>query len=273
MPAFLRLVASLSLLLLALSAQAADKALRNFDAIVASGELRIGVALFTPWTMKNAKGELVGSEIDVGRRLAADMNLKPVFTLVEWDTIIPALNQGDIDVIIGGMAITPARALKVNFSQPYAQSGVTIATNIKLTKGLNSVEDLNQPDVAIGVVKDSVADDFTRRRFSKASIKSFPTQEQASDALKRGLIHAYAGSVPTPRFLSLANPDLIDAPLGSRTLLPYNEAFAVRKGDPDLVNFLDAWVMARTADSWLPSVRSHWFESLDWQQDAKGGAQ
>ncbi|MDY0006850.1 MAG: transporter substrate-binding domain-containing protein [Spongiibacteraceae bacterium] len=272
MPAMLRTALTFCVLLLTLTAQAADNPRRDFAAIVASGELRMGVALFAPWTLRNAKGELTGSEIDVGRRLAADMNLKPVFTLLEWDKIIPALQKGDIDVIVAGMAITPARALQVNFSRPYAESGVSLASNVKLTEKFDSLDDLNQPDVAIGVVKDTAAEDYARRRFNRASIKTFPTQEQVNDALKRGLVHAYAGSMPTPRFLALANPGLIDAPLGSRALLPYHEAFAVRKGDPDFVNFLDAWVLARSADRWLDSVRNFWFDSLDWQNAAGGKA-
>jgi polar amino acid transport system substrate-binding protein len=50
-----------------------------------------------------------------------------------------------------------------------------------------------------------------------------------------------------------------------KPLVATREAFAVRRGDNDFVNFLNAWVVARDADAWLTSTRKYWFESLNWQ--------
>ena len=43
-------------------------------------------------------------------------------------------------------------------------------------------------------------------------------------------------------------------------------AFAVAKGDPDFLAFLNAWITAREADTWLDTRRAHWFESVRWRQ-------
>ena len=78
-------------------------------------------------------GELYGFELDVANKLAEDMGVKAELKVYEWDDIIAALVEGEIDIIAGGMAITPARALKVNFTRPYASSGITMATNMSIT--------------------------------------------------------------------------------------------------------------------------------------------
>jgi len=98
------------------------------DDILDKGTIRVGVAEFVPWTFRAESGDLVGFEVDVAKKIASDMGVAAEFKVYEWDAIIPALQNDEIDVIAGGMAITPERALKVNFSRPLAKSGVGLAT-------------------------------------------------------------------------------------------------------------------------------------------------
>ena len=80
----------------------------------------------------------------------------------------------------------------------------------------------------------------------------------------KGLLHAYIRSEPEPHLLALRHPKEVDVPM-AKPLLATREAFAVRRGDNDFVNFLNAWIVARDADTWLASTRKYWFESLNWQ--------
>jgi polar amino acid transport system substrate-binding protein len=253
-------------LLLAFSAwsQASDKQ-RDLDTIVASGELRVGLSLFTPWTMKGKDGNLVGSEVDVALRLATDMGVEAKLAVFEWDKLIDALNAGEIDIIIAGMAITPARALQVYFSNPHASAGIGLVANTELTENFKSIDDMRRKSVHVGVVKGTVGEKMANRLFSKATIKSFPEEQDAVDALLDGKLHAFVETNPMPKFLALKYPSKLDVPV-EKPLYRTREAFAVRKGDHDFVNFLNAWIVARTADSWLESTRDYWFESLDWQE-------
>jgi polar amino acid transport system substrate-binding protein len=73
---------------------------------------------------------------------------------------------------------------------------------------------------------------------------------------------------PLPKFLSLKYPQKVDLPL-VKSLLSFKEGLAINKGDADFINFLDAWVVARTADAWIPGVRRYWLETLDWQEQVK----
>ena len=96
------------------------------ETIKKRGVIKIGLDLFVPWSMRDKNGDLVGFEPDVGRKLAADMGVEVEFVPTKWAGIIPALVAGKFDVIISGMTVTPARNLTVNFSEPYAFSGLTI---------------------------------------------------------------------------------------------------------------------------------------------------
>ena len=93
-----------------------------FDSVIEEvqdrGTLRVGLGLFEPWSACNADGELVGFEIEVANRLAEDMGVEVEFARTNWNYIIPSLIAEEFDVIISGMTILPARALKVNFHVP-----------------------------------------------------------------------------------------------------------------------------------------------------------
>ena len=105
------------------------------ETIKKRGVIKIGLSLFVPWSMRDLNGDLIGFELDVGRELAADMGVEVEFIPTSWDGIIPALVSGNFDVIISGMTVTPQRNLTVNFTQPYAFSGLTILANTAHTGG------------------------------------------------------------------------------------------------------------------------------------------
>lgn len=111
--------------------------------------VHIGLSIFTPWSMRDINGELIGFELDVGGALAEDMGVNVEFVPTAWDGIIPQPVSGNFDVIISGMSVTPARNLTINFTNPYAYSGLTILSNTDMTDGF-TLKDYNSADVTFG---------------------------------------------------------------------------------------------------------------------------
>jgi polar amino acid transport system substrate-binding protein len=235
------------------------------DEVLARGTLRVGLSLFTPWALQDKDGKLQGFEVQVATQLAKDIGVKPEFKVVEWDQLIDTLNRGEVDAIIAGMGITPRRALRVNFTIPYAASGISMATYLEGTKDVKSLAEMNVPRIRVAVVGGTVSDTLAREVFDKAQIRVFSTSDGAKEALLKGEVQAYVESSPIPRFIALEHPDKVDVPL-SKPLLTYKTAMAVRKGDPDFLAFLNAWITAREADGWLPTTYKYWFKSLRWRQ-------
>ncbi len=237
------------------------------DDILDRGTIRVGVAEFVPWTIRTKSGELIGFEIDVAKKIASDMGVKPEFTVYEWEKIIPALQQGEIDVIAGGMAITPGRALQVNFSRPLATTGITLATNTSKTKNISSLKHLNDERVVITVVADTLALSVAQTFFDQATIKVYPTSDLAIKDVLEDRAHAFVATVPEVNFLALKNAGKIDVPL-AEPIMASSEGLAVKRGEQELVNFLNAWVIARQTDKWLGTARDYWFKTMDWVPEA-----
>lgn len=227
------------------------------------GSLRIGVSAFVPWTFRNTDGALEGFEIDLGQRIAQDIGVEVEFVEVPFAEIMAQLNAGDIDMIAAGMAITPERALEINFTRPYFESGVTLATNTAATAGIDSLQAVNAAEVSIAVVEGTLAAGLAARLFDQATVVTFPDSEAARAAVLSGDAPIYLASVPEATFFSLTHPGEIDLPTGE-PLVRSAAGFGVKKGEHDWRAFLDAWIVARTADLFIPTVHSVWFESIDW---------
>lgn len=238
-----------------------------FSDIVERGSVKIGVSAFVPWTVVKPDGELLGFEVDVGEKIAADMGVKAEFRVYEWNKIIEALQKGEIDMIAAGMAITPQRALKVAFSNPYFSSGVTLAANIEATKDIDSIEALNRPEITIVTVSGTLSHSVATRVFDQAKLMAVSSAEEAKEAVINGTAMAYVASVPEARFLSLTNPEEVDLPLG-KPLISSVAGFGVKIGEQNWLNFLNAWIASRQADKWLGSTYEYWFGTLSWQEEA-----
>jgi len=237
------------------------------DDILERKTLRVGVAEFVPWTMRGKSGELIGYEIDVARKIAEDMGVEASFRVYDWEDMIPALERGDIDIIAGGMAITPARALRVNFTRPLADSGVGLVTNTSMTEDIRMLPELNNESITITTVSDTLAASVAEKLFGDANIKIYEAPGEAEADLIEGRAHAYIAGMPEARFLALQNPDKLDLPI-DKPLLASSEALAVNKGEQQFLNFLDAWVTARRTDQWLQTARDYWFGTLEWTEPA-----
>ena len=216
--------------------------------------------------MKTQSGELIGFEIEIAEKIASDMGVQAEIVLYEFEKLIPALQQGEIDVIAGGMAITPRRALQVNFSQPLANSGVSIATNTNKTQNISELRHLNAENVVISVVADTLAHSVALTFFGQAKINVHATSDLAVKDILEDRAHAYVASEPEINFLALMNKRKVDVPM-SEPIMASSEGLAVKKGEQALLNFLNSWVVARRTDKWLGTTRDYWFETIDWVPD------
>jgi len=220
---------------------------------------------FVPWAMKDKAGRLIGFEVDVATRLAKDMGVKVEFIPTKWSGIIPALLTGKFDIIIGGMGIRPDRNLKVNFSLPYDYTGMSIVAHKELARGFSSLNDFNRPEVTIAARLGTTAAAAVKQYLPRAKVRLFDNEAQAVQELLLGRAHAVVASAPLPQFQALKHPDKLFVPIKD-TFTKEPIGFAVRKGDPDMLNYLDNWIRVVDSEGWLKMRKQYWFETQDWEK-------
>jgi polar amino acid transport system substrate-binding protein len=241
---------------------AADSAI---EAIKARGSLIVGLSTFVPWAMLDKNGELVGFEIDVATKLAEDMGVEVEFVPTAWDGIIPALISGRFDVIISGMSVTPQRNLTVNFTDPYAFSGLRIAVAKKHEGTIDSLDDMNRADFTFALRRGATPVPFVQAAFPDAQIIQFDEDGASLQEVLNGNADATVASEPSPSRYVAEYPDQLFIPIDDL----YNvtaESFAVRKGDPDALNFFNNWIAINWRNGFLDERHDYWFRTQDWTE-------
>lgn len=71
-------------------------------------------------------GEIVGFDIDLMKAIGEEMGFEVNFKDIAFDSLIPALKTGNIDVVAAGMTITEQREEVVDFSNSYYSADQSI---------------------------------------------------------------------------------------------------------------------------------------------------
>lgn len=248
------------------AAQAADASAPNrsaIEAILKRGELRVGMeAGYIPFEMRDKKGDIIGFDVDLARLMARAMGVKVTFVNTQWDGIIPALLTDKFDILMGGMTITPERNLQVNFATPYIVIGQTLMVSKRSADKIKSIKDANDPQFTIGTKLGTTGDIAAKRFLSKAKIKTYETQTDAALEVRSGRIDAMVYDLPFNTIYANQNRDSIVHLKEPFTYEPLG--WAVRKGDPDFLNWLDNFLNQIRHDGTYDALYAKWFEGTAW---------
>lgn len=237
----------------------------TLNSIVQKGQLSVCMEPgYMPFEMKDKKGRIIGYDVDMAKRMAKEMGVKLKLVPTAWDGIIAALIVGKCDMIMSGMTITQQRNLKVNFANPYIVVGQTVMAKKGL--GVNSAKDLDKPQYTIVTKLGVTGEIATRKFFKKAKIVTFETEADAASEVLNGKADAMVYDQPyNILFMSEKGKDKLvhlDTPLTYEPL-----GWAIRKGDPDFLNWLNNFLRQIKEDSVIDfynQLNNKWLRDTDW---------
>ena len=102
---------------------------QTVDQIISRGKLLVAIDTTTPpYGFLDAELQPTGFDIEVANKMGEALGVPVEFVTVTSPGRIPALLTKQVDVVISIFSITPARAIQIDYSIPYAgQSAVVIA--------------------------------------------------------------------------------------------------------------------------------------------------
>jgi polar amino acid transport system substrate-binding protein len=137
-----------------------------------------------PLSMLKKNGEPFGLDVDVATIVAAAMGVRLELKVIPFKDLLPALQDGDIDVIISGMTMRPERNLKVAFVGPYFITGKGILTKEKNMERTKGVATLNNPDIVLSALANSTSQQFITQRIPRAKLSAHDNIDSAVQALR-----------------------------------------------------------------------------------------
>ncbi len=186
-------------------------------------------------------GYAQGYDVQIARAITGQLGLQLVIVKLDWDGLITALNQGQIDAIIAGMMDTAERRQAINFSKPYHATvyGMMVNKGSKY-EGAQSIQDfagasvLGQKDTALDWVIDQMQ-----------GVNHLPGVASVPDMvarLQQGACDAIVINVENSTGYLASNPDfrLLTFEEGKGFVLPAKgSCVGIRKSDAALLELVD----------------------------------
>ena len=239
------------------------------DRIQKRGELVVGtMGNMPPLNMTAKDGEIFGFEPDLAGRLAAAMNVKVKFVTKPFNELLPALQNGEVDMVISGMTITPERNLKVAFVGPYFISGKAFLTKIKTVAYAKEAEDANNPNTKIVTLKDSTSQAFAEKYLDKTTLFTTGTYDEAVDMVLQDKVQAMIADYPICVVSVFRYPEA--GLLSVVTQLTYEPiGIAIPANDPLLMNWTRNTLNSIEGSGMLDELKLKWFTGGDWLNKLK----
>jgi ABC-type amino acid transport substrate-binding protein len=222
--------------------------------------LRVGVTPTYPPIIFKQGGQITGAEAELARLLGEKLGRPAYFVEVPWDQQIDALIAGRTDIIMSGMSVTEARAVRVAFAEPYLEGGLMAAVRVEDASRYGSRDALVQTTATVGVIEATTGDVFVQRSFPNARRVPLTLASDGALALKRRTIDVFVHDGPSIAWLVSSNEaDLagIWIPLNRENL-----AWAVRRDDPQLIAQVNQVLAAWKQDGTLSGVLTRWLPYL-----------
>jgi polar amino acid transport system substrate-binding protein len=208
-----------------------------------------------PLGFRDGNGQLQGLEIDLARQLAQDILGNP--NAVEFRPVsnverFPVVLNGEVDIAIANITLTPSRLRILDFSLPYYNNGVVLITS---NPAIRTVADLDGK--AIAALNGSTTVEVLRRRIPSASFVGTASYEAARKAMKSGTVVAIAGdaSVLSGWVQELPTYRLLLPRLSSERV-----SVALPKGQQydELQQAIDQTISRLKTNGWLEQRTRYW---------------
>lgn len=234
------------------------------DRIQAKKELVVGTAAsMPPFNMTTKDGKIVGMEIDLAQLIADSMNVKLTLKKIRFNDLLPALEAGQVDMVLSSMTITPDRNLKFAFVGPYFVSGKSILTTAKNIESMSEVSKINKPDHILTALKGSTSQVFAEKVFPRAKLVLVEDYDQAVALVREGKAQAMVADMPICQvtayryrdagMMTLKNP-LSWEPIG----------MAIQANDLLLLNWLQNCLHIIEKEGTLGKMVDRWFKDGSW---------
>ncbi len=233
--------------------------------------LRVGVSANYPPIIYKQNKKIVGVEADLAKALAYKLDKKLEFVEVKWQDLIPALNSGKIDIIMSGMSVTMPRSMQISFTEPYIRNGLMTAVPLESIGKFRTPADILFHNGPIGVVENTIAEEFARRFLVHSKIILLKKAEDAADYFEGKRITMFIHDAYAIAWLISQNESEL---AGIWTPLS-NDSFAwgISRGNPKLLksvnNILKEWKkndsLDKMLDTWLPLRKN-----IQWNDYTRG---
>lgn len=241
---------------LALGCAGATRGVAPGPAIPTAPPLHAGLPNSSPPFASEQDGELVGLEPELAHELARELGRDVELHSYDFEDLIPALRDGDVDVVMAGLTATPLRALRIRFTAPYLTTGQRLLVRADDAATLATPDSVRAAGARVGVLRASTGEQYARAKLAPAPVWAYAELTDALADLAGGDLDVMVCDAPIASALAASRPGEL-AVVGG--LLTHEDlAWGVRREDGALRDALDAALARLRASGRLDEVLRRW---------------
>lgn len=208
-----------------------------------------------------------GYDIQVAKYLSEDLDKPVEIVRTVWDSLIPALNNGEINMILAGMSATEERKEEIDFTNPYLTSDLAFLVQKQNIPEGNSADnplgyddllDLFSGEILVcqrGVVGDDFIDTyFTSQDSSILHADPANTYPLAANDVLSGNAFAMPAELPVCTAMVNINPDELGVLYVDQSFIHEDDlvglsvCIGVKKGNTELLDELNSSLAKLTVE-------------------------
>jgi polar amino acid transport system substrate-binding protein len=214
-------------------------------------------AAYAPFESQNDKGEIVGFDIDVVKAAAQKAGIEVKFLNTPWEGIFNSVAQGDRDLLVSAITITPERQQTLDFSTPYfdAQQLIAVKSDSKIAK----FDDLKK--LKVGVQNGTTGDEVITKLQGKDSpnVKRFESTPLALKEMESGGVDAVVADNGVVVHYVNNNPDSKFKTLADSSFASEQYGIAVKKGNAELLEKINKGLAGIREDGTYTKIYTQYF--------------
>jgi len=147
-----------------------------------------------------------GYDVQIAKMCAEALGYNLIIKQLTWDSLIPALSSGDINMIIAGMTDTEERRLSIDFTDPYYTSELVLVVSADSDLAdMTDLSELNGKKVVsqIQTVTDDVIENVLVPDYGAIHQSALKTFSACATAVQTGVADAMTAEYPVA--VSLVN--------------------------------------------------------------------
>lgn len=214
---------------------------------------------FPPFDTTNEDGDIEGFDMDLLNAVAKDQGFEVKYKAIEFDALIPAVETEQADIIAAGMnAMDPARQKKVDFSDTYYDSGLTVL--VKSNNGnIKSKEDFTADMKIAGQIATTSAK-LCKKLKKEGKIADAVILNKNSEAimqLKNGDVQAMILDLPVANAY-IAKDNAVKKV--GKVINAESYGFAVHKGNKELLDKINKGLKNVKDNGTYDKLYKKWFK-------------
>ena len=205
-----------------------------------------------PYSFRDPRNpsRIIGFEVDLADALAERMGRKARFVQNQWDGLVPGLERAEYDVVINGLEITPERAEKIHFSNPYFYSTLTLTIRADDAR-IHGADDLR--GLTAGVLRVTFAERYVQS-LGNVTIRSYDGQVQQFIDLALGRLDAVVMDTPVASYYA-TGPQVRNFEIPAARMA---FGIGIRKNDEELLHQINTALEAMRRDGTLRKIYTDW---------------